>query len=396
MSGTSMDGIDAALVRLTYVKSQPSVRLLAFHTYPFAPELHRRLTTIVANQKGSLQEISHLNFALGEAFAGAAQAICRRGKISPSRGQVVGSHGQTVWHQPRPVAWGEESIRSTLQLGEPSIIAERLGITTVADFRPADMAAGGHGAPLSAWFHYLLFRKHPRPVAVHNLGGISNLTYIPRGARPRDVIAFDTGPGNMLIDGLIQSATRGRQSHDVGGRLAARGRIDLKVVARLLRHPFIVARPPKTTGREEFGTSFVRQVRRLAGRRAALDDLVATATAFTASAIAENYRRFILTRGPRRGEVPDGGLEEIVFCGGGSHNKTLLKMIGRELGGIRLSTLDDYGIPVDAAEAVCFAVLGAQAITGRPNHLPQATGARREIVLGKIIPGRGFRGIHRV
>lgn len=381
-----MDGIDAAVVRLTYHKNNPSVRLLGFKTTPFAAALRRQLVGIVARKQSTLQEISHLNFALGEAFARAAQGICRRTGISPARVDVVGSHGQTVWHQPRPLKLADESIRSTLQLGEPSIISERLGITTVADFRPADMAAGGHGAPLSAWFHYLLFQSHPRPVAVHNLGGISNLTYIPRSARPHDVIAFDTGPGNMLIDGLTQLETKGRLSHDHGGRLAAAGRIDLAVVSRLLRHPFIIASPPKTTGREDFGVPFVKHVRTLLGRRAVLKDMIATATAFTAAAIAENYRRFILSRGP---------LEEIVFCGGGAHNATLLKMIGRELGGIKISQLDDYGVSVDAAEAACFAVLGAQAILGLPNHLPMATGASRETVLGKIIPGLRFQGIRR-
>jgi anhydro-N-acetylmuramic acid kinase len=283
---------------------------------------------------------------------------------------VIGSHGQTICHFGRG---------GTLQIGEPSIIAEKTGVTTVADFRPRDIAAGGMGAPLASYFHYLIFR-HPKHVrAVHNIGGISNLTLIPAASDGHDVVGFDTGPGNMVIDGVLRELTGQKIFYDHGGQRAARGIVHLKFLHELLQHPFLGTRPPKTSGREEFGKLFVKKFIRksiLLGLKA--NDMVATATALTASSIAENYRRFIFPK-----VTPD----EIIFGGGGVHNTTLMMMIRAELAGIRISTFDDHGISSDAAEAMCFAILGYETLNGRPTNMPGVTGAKRRAVLGKIIPG---------
>lgn len=362
MSGTSIDGIDAALVRISGQSPNLKITLLSWGLDPFPKGMRERIIAI----KGD--EICRLNFELGELFAKSVFRICKKAKVSLKSIAVIGSHGQTIGHLGR---------EGTLQIGEPSVIAERTGITTVADFRPRDIAAGGFGAPLAPYFHYLLFRDLKKNRAVHNIGGISNLTFLPRGASLKEVIGFDTGPGNMLIDGVLRETTK--ISYDHGGGIAARGVVSLKLLKELLSHPFILQRPPKTSGREEFGRPFVLKILRKGWRMGLRhEDIVATVTAFTAVSIAENYRRFIFKRG-----IPD----EIIFGGGGTHNQTLMKMIRAELPDIKMTTFDDYGIASDAAEAVCFAVLAHETLQGRPTNIPSVTGARRAVVLGKIVPG---------
>ncbi len=363
MSGTSMDGIDAALISITGKSSDLRIKLLSWAVTPFPKGMMERIL--------SGGEICRLNFELGELFAESAIRLCRKAGVSLSKISVIGSHGQTIGHL------GKEG---TLQIGEPSVIAERTGITTVADFRPRDVAAGGFGAPLAPYLHYRLFQSRTLNRAVHNIGGISNLTFIPKGASIDRVIGFDTGPGNMVIDGLVQDLYGGSHPYDHGGKIASQGHVSLKLLHELLRHPFILKKPPKTSGREEFGVLFVQKMIR-EGKKLGLrkEDLVATATALTAVSIAENYRRFVFPKA-----VP----EEIIFGGGGIHNTVLMKMIRAELAGIKVSVFDDYGMPSDAAEAVCFALLAHETLQGRPTNLPSVTGARRKVVLGKIILGR--------
>lgn len=369
MSGTSIDGIDAALVRITGRSPHLKIGLLAWSIYPFPTEVREKILAVSQERGGSSREICRLHFELGELFSRSVQKICRKGHISPSQLDVIGSHGQTICHL---------GSAGTLQIGEPSVIAERTGVTTVADFRPRDIAAGGFGAPLAPYFHTLLFWDPRKNRAVHNIGGISNLTYLPKRVSLERVTGFDTGPGNMVIDGLLREITKNSVPYDHGGKIAARGIVSLKLLKSLMSHPFIRKKPPKTSGREEFGRDFVSQIlRRGRTMRLKEEDLVATVTALTASSIAENYRRFIFPKA-----VPD----EIIFGGGGVHNETLMKMIRAELSGISISTFDRYGIPSDAAEAVCFAVLGWETLSGHPTNLPSVTGARRRVILGKIVP----------
>ncbi|MBI2066975.1 MAG: anhydro-N-acetylmuramic acid kinase [Deltaproteobacteria bacterium] len=372
MSGTSIDGIDAAVVRFSSKADQKPLHLVAFETYRFPQKIRKRVLACSDGKFSDKEELCRLHFELGELFAGAVKKICHKAKIPIGRIDFIGSHGQTVCHL------GQEG---SVQLGEPSIIAERTGITTVADFRSRDIAAGGTGAPLAPYLHYHLFHSSRLSRAVHNLGGISNLTFLPKNASLKEVTGFDTGPGNMVIDGLMREKSGGRHHFDEDGRVALRGRISLSLLKELLRGPFIGKRPPKTCGREEFGRDFVMTFLSRGERlKLRFEDIVSTATAFTAVSIAENYRRFIFSK---------GRLDEIIFMGGGVHNETLMTMIRAELVGTKISTLDEYpfGIPSDAAEAVLFALLAHETLQGRPTNLPRVTGARKSVVLGTITPG---------
>jgi anhydro-N-acetylmuramic acid kinase len=371
MSGTSIDGIDAALVDISGQSPYLKIRLLDWMIVSFPKGFKERVLAVSHPSKKGVDEICRLNFEIGELFADAALKIAKKARVSLSRIAVIGSHGQTVCHLGR---------KGTLQIGEPSVIAERTGVTTVADFRPRDIAAGGFGAPLAPYLHYLLFRHSKKNRAVQNIGGIGNLTMIPKKARPEDVMGFDTGPGNMVVDGLLREMTGNGVAYDHGGRIAAKGIVSLKLLKELMAHPFIARKPPKTSGREEFGRPFVLKI---LSRSKALglrkEDIIATATALTAASIAANYRRFVFPK-----MIPD----EIIFGGGGIHNATLMRMIRAELPNIKVSSFDLYGFPADAAEAICFAVLAHETVHGNPTNIPTVTGAKRSAVLGKIVPGR--------
>jgi len=293
---------------------------------------------------------------------------------------LIGSHGQTVQHLPEPSSLYGYPIRATLQLGEPSVIAERTGVTTVADFRPRDMAAGGEGAPLAPYVHYLLFGDAERARVIHNIGGISNVTLLPAGGELADVLAFDTGPGNMPIDGAVGRLTGEQETFDKDGVRARRGQVHRPLVEELLAHPFLPRHPPKSTGREAFGTAFLDQVFARAMALGVLDDdLIATLTAFTAATMADAYRRFVLTQLVH---------VESILCGGGSRNPTLMTWLRRELPDVEWRRCDDLGISADALEAVTFAVLAHATVCGQPANVPTATGAQQAVILGKVIPGK--------
>jgi len=372
LSGTSADGVDAAVVEIDRGK----VRLLAFDTFAYPAALRRRILDLCRPESARLDDICHYNFVLGEVFADAVIKLCSKSGISLGSIDLIGSHGQTIYHQPSGKRYGRRTIRSTLQIGEPSVIAQRTGITTVADFRPRDMAAGGEGAPLVPYADYVLFKHKRLTRAVQNIGGVANVTFLPGGCKQDDIIAFDTGPGNMVIDGIIHLITGGRKRYDAGGKMAARGTVDKKLLEELLRHPFFRRRPPKSTGREEFGADFAEQVYRRAGKKGLADaDIVATVTALTAKTIAQTYRRFLKA-------MPD----ELILCGGGSHNRMLVEMLHAELPDVKMLSTDDFGISVDAKEAVSFAILAWATIKGMTNNVPTATGAKRPVILGKIVP----------
>ncbi len=373
MSGTSADGVDAAIVDLAGRR----VEVLAFSTTPYPPRLRRQVLALSdPPETGRVDDLCHLNVVLGEVFADALLAACDEGGLPPGSIDLVGSHGQTVCHLPRGRRYGRRRVRSTLQVGEPSVIAERTGITTVADFRLRDIAAGGEGAPLVPYADWLLFRHRARSRAVQNIGGIANVTYLPAGGGVDEIVAFDTGPGNMVIDRIANLASGGRRRFDRDGRMAASGSVEAALLEHLMGHPFLRRRPPKSTGREEFGRAFADALweRAVTG---GLDprDVVATVTAWTAESIAGAYRRHLP-------EMPD----EVVLCGGGARNPVLVERLKGALGGMALATTDDYGIDADAKEAVSFAVLARETVLGRPGNVPAATGARRPVVLGKIVP----------
>jgi anhydro-N-acetylmuramic acid kinase len=378
MSGTSVDGVDAALVRLAGPPEQPRVRLLAFVTLPYPPEARQWIMRVAAGEQTTAGEISQLNFLLGEFFAKAALRVCRAGHVSSRRVSVIGSHGQTIYHQGRSEliqGLGQAVGPNTLQIAEPAVIAERMGAPVVADFRTADVAAGGQGAPLVPMVDYLLLRDQRRGTVALNIGGIANVTVIPAQAKPLDVFGFDTGPGNMVSDALVRLFTNEREHYDSGGRVAALGKVDEPLLADALDHPFFLQPPPKSAGREQFGRAFVERYFR-SRRRARFEDLLRTSLELTARTITGALARFVF---------PQVKIHRLIVSGGGAHNRSLVKRLAELLPLLTVELSDRYGLPVDAKEAIAFAILADRTLHGLPGNLPSVTGARRAVVLGKIV-----------
>jgi len=381
MSGTSVDGIDAVLVRIEGHGAAAKVEQIAFRSYPFPPDLRARVFRLFDPQEARIDEICHLDFLLGEVFAAAVDRLLADCGRTHSEVDLVASAGQTIWHDPRPVAeepgadWIDHPLvsRSTLAIGQSAVIAERTGITTIGDLRVRDVAAGGQGAPLVAYADWVLLRDSDLGRCVQNIGGIGNVTYLPPAAEAGEVIGFDTGPGNMVIDALIDLATGGAQACDWNGELAARGRVVQELLAAWTENPYFRLAPPKTTGRERFGVQFARRVLDKA-QGTPIEDLVATATALTAESIARAYRDFILPRGP---------IDQVIVGGGGNRNPTLMAMLRERLPGVPLLSHEDFGIDSDAKEAIALAIIANDAVAGFDTNIPGATGGR-PTVLGKI------------
>lgn len=372
MSGTSADGIDVAMVRVAGRKAS----LENFAAFPFPTRVQKTILKLGEGRAVTTGEISQLNFLLGELFAGAALAACKKFGVAPAQIAVIGSHGQTVFHQGIPAVFNGRRIASTLQIGEPSVIAARTGITTVGDFRPADMAAGGQGAPLVPFVDFLLYR-HPRiGRAALNIGGIANVTVIPAGAKLEDVSAFDTGPGNMVIDTLVRHFTRGRKGFDRNAEMAAKGRLLPGLLQSLLRDKYFSKLPPKTAGREQYGERYLPALLSyLEARHANPEDLIRTATILTALSILDAFHHFI---------APKATIGELIVSGGGAHNPLLVAQLQSGLGQIRVRQAAELGVPGDAKEAFAFAVLACETVRQRPANVPGATGAKKAVVLGKV------------
>jgi len=379
MSGTSLDGIDAVLAEFEGdAVAELEWRVLGFVSQPYS--LERRNTIHRAILEGSAESMARVHALLGEWFAEAALAVCAQVGVSPDAVDLIGSHGQTIWHIPRA---GEPRAMG-LQLGCPSTIAERTGIPVVADFRTRDQAAGGEGAPLVPWQDRALFSQVGRRRVLQNIGGIGNLTWVPPRGESAPLLAFDTGPGNALIDAAVELETGGRETYDRDGARAARGRVRPEILDELLEHPFLKMEPPKTTGRETFGRPFVKALAERHGIRSDedWDDLVATLTMLTARAITDSIRRWVLDR----------GVDEVVVSGGGGRNPTLLRWIAEALPGIPVVTGDVLGIDPDSKEALAFAALAWAHVHGIPGNIPEATGAAGPRVLGSFTPGAPGRG----
>lgn len=376
MSGTSADGVDAALVDIRGAGHDLTLRLLAHRTFSYSPQFRVRL--LEAMTSGTVADACHLNAVLGEWFAMAALKLLKGARVPAGRVALIGSHGQTLHHLPGPRREsGIGAVRSTLQLGEPAVIAERTGIATVAGFRTRDMAVGGEGAPLTPYLHHLLFHQASLSRVVVNIGGISNLTYLPARGGLGAVRAFDSGPGNMLLDSVMRHVTAGRKTFDRGGRLARAGTTNESLLSALLDHPFLHRRPPKSTGREDFGERFVGYVLRqgkLLGLRDA--DLVATVTAYTARTIA-GAKTFL-----------PGSVDEVLVCGGGAQNVSLMRMLQAAWKSATVQPVESTGWDGRALEAVAFAVFAYQHVKGVPCNLPNVTGAKKAVVLGMMTPGK--------
>ncbi len=373
MSGTSADGINVALVRVFCAEppSGTSLELLGHAEFAYPARVRRAVLGAMNSSHASVADLARLNFLLGELYADAVLAAQKKLRV---KAELVGCHGQTIYHQGTAAAFLGKRLAVTWQTGEAAVIAARAGIPVVSDFRPADMAAGGKGAPLVPYLDYIVYRDPKVGRIAQNIGGIANLTAIPAGAGSADIIAFDTGPGNMVMDALTEKLLG--KSFDRDGKIAASGRVLENVVARFLRGKFFRQRPPKTAGREEFGREFAKEFLRACGK-ANKADVIATAAAFTAQSIRNAVERFVL---------PAGNYAELIVSGGGAKNPTLMAMLANEIHelGLQLRSSDEFGIPSEAKEAVAFAVLAFETWDRRPSNVPSATGAKRAAVLGKV------------
>jgi anhydro-N-acetylmuramic acid kinase len=424
MSGTSADAIDVALTKISGAPPNLKSELLNHTTIPYAPQIQKQILTLAEQNLVTAGDLSQLNFHLGHTYADAALQACKTFRISPKKIDLLGSHGQTIFHQGPPVPYLGRPTASTLQIGEPAIIAAKTGITTVADFRPADMAVGGQGAPLVPYADYLLYRHATLGRVSLNLGGIANVTVLPAACKPSDVFAFDTGPANMLIDALVQHFTHNKQRYDKNAHLAARGRSIPALINELMKDPYLKQTPPKSTGREYYGKAYVQKFLTMAHRHNAKpNDAIRAVTIFTALSIVDALNRFVL---------PKHKIAQLIVSGGGARNPLILAQLTAALTAtttpshiaiaptnvgadftfvpathqiptknvnsfkkdrspspstsaqIQLITSDQLNVPTEAKEAYAFALMAYETFHHRPSNLPSATGANLPAILGKI------------
>jgi len=364
MSGSSSDGIDAVLVKISGSRLSTKFRTLAFQTFPYPSGLQQRILALHPPNRVRADEIRHLSFEVAELYANAVFEVVESAGFAVDDIDLISMHGIAL---------------SGMEIVEPAVVMERTGITTIADLRRQDVAVGGQGAPMSGYVDWALFRDKQKGRAVQNIGGIANVTGILPGAELDDIVSFDTGPGNMVVDALARFFTDGEESFDRDGRMAARGSVNQPLLKELMDHPFIKQAPPKCSGRKDYGEEFAQRLIRIAKERGiSSEDLMATATAYTAEAIASSYERFLMSR---------FRIAEVILGGGGVHNLTMVRMIRERLTPIPVYTHEDYGINSDAREAISWAVLGNETIQGRTANVPTVTSASRRVLLGKILPG---------
>lgn len=375
MSGTSMDGVDAAAVAMDLDTSHPRVELKGFVSVPYPEELRETLADLASGSQMTAEDIAALQSGVSVAFANAFFAVCRNAHIDSRKVDFIGSHGQTVAHIP---PGSGAAVSGTLQLGSPAMIAALTGVTTVGDFRSGDVAIGGQGAPLAPYADYMLRRSERSNRLVINIGGISNLHYLPRSGTKEDVIAFDAGPGNMVSDALFRALFPGEGNYDEDGVRASSGTPSDEVVEQMMRHPFFAATPPKSAGHREFGPAFAWTLKQAADARGlSPEDVMATAVRLSVLALEDAIARFL----------PASGVDEIFVTGGGARNRAMMSELARAMGEVPIAPIDQLGIPAEAKEAVDFAFLAREALMGRPNVIRSVTGASRELVLGSIARG---------
>ena len=371
MSGTSLDGVDAVLVDIKGTGLDTKVEVIAFNTYEIPSDIKEEIKKACLISESSSALICSLNFKLGYLFSNAVKNICKEANIKAEDLDFVATHGQTIYHIPKSI---DNYIPSTLQIGEAAVIALENNVKVVSNFRTMDIAAGGEGAPLVPYSEFILYGGRGEDIALQNIGGIGNVTVIPGEKDMRKVYAFDTGPGNMMIDEACQRLFGVK--YDKGGEIASKGKINKAMLDKLMSHAYISAVPPKSTGREDFGedyvTSLLDEYSELAN-----EDIIATLTAFTAESIVDSYKKHV---------IPKVNLKKVIIGGGGAHNKTLLSFIQKGLDGIEVLTQEDVGYSSDAKEAIAFAILGNETIHGNPSNMPSATGAKAHVILGNITP----------
>jgi anhydro-N-acetylmuramic acid kinase len=386
MTGTSLDGVDAALVEIVGSSLFTQIKLRHFVSVPFDAIVREELLKVASGQLISSQTISQLNFLLGILYSDAVFKLCREAHTDFGELDLIGSHGQTIFHQSEPSLFCGRHIASTLQIGEASFVAEKTGVTTISDFRPRDMAAGGKGAPLIPYVDYVLFRDPRLGRVLLNIGGIANVTSIPAAATIAQVKAFDTGPGNIVMDALVSHFTRGERKFDYGGELARSGKVIPDLLSHLLSADYFSRRPPKTAGREQFGELFLAALleRAFASR---FEDLVRTAAEVTARSIANAIESFI---------IPELHIGQLIVSGGGARNEFLIDLLKTLLPRLQVLYSDDLGVPAKAKEAIGFAILAHETFNLNAGNVPSATGARHPVVLGKVIYGNNYNSLRGV
>ncbi|MBR0219130.1 MAG: anhydro-N-acetylmuramic acid kinase [Clostridia bacterium] len=373
MSGTSADGMDAALTEITGFGLSTIVNMLSFVSVPYAEDVREEILRLASGRSGGSRDLCLFSFLLGQLSLDACRAACEKAHVDPASVDLVGSHGQTLYHVPAAENYLGRPVRGTLQLGEASVIAEGLGCPVVSDFRVRDMAAGGQGAPLVPYTEYLLYRREDQTVALQNMGGIGNITVLPRDGRMEDTFAFDTGPGNMVMDQIVSRMTGGAMRYDENGALAASGACSEALLSWMLQDPYLKKAPPKTTGREVYGAAYVDKLMEKGHALSLSDrDVLATACRFTAACVRVAIEQHCPVK-------PD----RLIVGGGGSRNPTLMGMLRRELS-IPVLLNEDLGLDSDAKEAVAFAILANECVHFSANNMPSVTGASHPVVMGKI------------
>lgn len=374
MGGTSADGVDAVLVRIDNWGKDTKMEQLAYVSVPFEDEVRQRILDIAQGDFGGSRELGRMNMLLGELYLDACTRLCRRAGVEFSQIDLIGSHGQTIYHQPVKEAYLGRELAATYQIGDVSVLCEKIGAPVVSDFRVRDMAAGGQGAPLVPYTEYLLYRQEGKDVALQNIGGMGNMTFLPRSGALSELIAFDTGPGNVLIDGAVERLSGGKLRYDAGGALAAAYPVSQALLDELMKDPYLRQKPPKTTGREKYDRGFLEELYRKAAALSLSDgEVLATVTRYTAETIAHAARTYL----PRLPEL-------LIIGGGGSYNLTLLEGLRELLPEVQVATNEDLGRDGDAKEAAAFALLANEAVHGICNNAPAATGASHPVVMGKI------------
>ena len=368
MSGTSLDGIDAVLCDICGSGNTTRIKQLEFTTLPLSSEIKEKIKRCCNNQ-ATVAQVCSLNFELGELFAKAVQSVCKQYGVKTTQLGFIASHGQTIYHIPRKTS---DYAASTLQIGESAVIAQRCGCPCIANFRVKDMAAGGEGAPLVPFSEYILYSKKDEAVALQNIGGIGNVTVLPANGSIDDVFAFDTGPGNMVIDEAMQCLFN--LAYDDNGTIAFKGKLIEPLMEQLKKDSYLSLVPPKTTGREVYGSNYTHQLLNQYNT-CNPEDIIATLTWFTAYSIAENYRRFILDK---------HDVKKVILGGGGAHNASLRHFLANELPGIAVLTQEDLGYSSDAKEAIAFVILGNETLHHQFSNVPKATGAKQKVILGNV------------
>ncbi len=373
MSGTSCDGISCALIEVKGLREEKKIKFIGHHQYPYPREIKEKIFQVYPPNSFKVKDLVRLHHLIGEIFSEAGLELLKKLNIKKEELFAISAQGPILYYDPPSEENNYQGAH--MEIGESAVIADRLETITVMDLRAADIAGGGHGAPLSLYVDYILFKDNNINRAVQNIGGIANVTFLPKDISWNSLKSFDCGPGNILIDYAVKYFTKGEWDYDPDGSIAKKGKIDKEILSNLLNHPYIKRKPPKTTGRELFGEEFLKEVFEMVEKNLSPEDIIATLTVFTVEAIAYNYEKF----------YPKGyELQEVIVGGGGTYNKTMMEWLKKRLYPVKVKTNEDFGIPNDAREGITWAILADEMLFGIPNNVPSTSGSKYPVLGGKI------------